>query len=257
MRQRTREAPCVRAGPSPLNQGRLPIWGVVAALILAVCVGGLLAVLDLQPQVLALMDRVADLGPWGPVIFILIDMLVVVLVLPGVLVTFSAGFLFGVVNGSLYVVIATASGAVVAFLIARYSFGERAAGFLLAHPKFRLLHDEFGRGAWKFVLLTRLVPFFPYKLSNYFFGLTRFSLRDFFVGTVFGIVPITVFNVYVGSLAGELATVGSSETPHSPIYWLLVAIGLIATVMLVMYSAHHARLALKRYVPQDPRETEP
>jgi uncharacterized membrane protein YdjX (TVP38/TMEM64 family) len=48
------------------------------------------------------------------------------------------------------------------------------------------------------------VPFFPLKLSNYFLGLTQFSIRDFLLGTVIGIVPNTLLITYAGSLAADL-----------------------------------------------------
>jgi hypothetical protein len=58
------------------------------------------------------MNRCCDLlqwfdaqGAWAPLLFILIMAAVVVLVLPGVLFTTGAGFVFGVVEGTMYVVI--------------------------------------------------------------------------------------------------------------------------------------------------------
>ena len=141
-------------------------------------VGALLAVLvyfEAQSHVLRLLEWLDAQGVWGPFLFILIMALVVVLVLPGVMFTTGAGFLFGVVEGTLYVIVGTTLGATIAFLIARYLIGDRASRFLLSHPKLKRVDDEFIQQDWKIVLLTRLVPFFPFKLSNYVFGLMRFS----------------------------------------------------------------------------------
>lgn len=66
----------------------------------------------------------------------------VVLVLPGVLLTTGAGFVFGVMEGAVYVALGTTLGATLAFLIARYLFGQRARQFVLARTKFRLLSEE-------------------------------------------------------------------------------------------------------------------
>lgn len=65
----------------------------------------------------------------------------------------------------------------------------------------RLLQRVDAQGAWaprgcNIVLLTRLVPFFPFKLSNYFFGLTHSSLRGFVLGTIVAVV-------YLNRLAGR------------------------------------------------------
>ncbi|MCD6197893.1 MAG: TVP38/TMEM64 family protein [Deltaproteobacteria bacterium] len=91
------------------------------------------------------LEWIDGLGAWAPFLFILIDMLVVVLVLPGVIFTLGAGFMFGILRGSLYVIIGSTIGATIAFLIARYFFSKRATGFFLGHPKLKLVNDEFKR----------------------------------------------------------------------------------------------------------------
>jgi uncharacterized membrane protein YdjX (TVP38/TMEM64 family) len=152
----------------------------ICILLIAAVVGGLFY-FDVQSYVLRLFEWLDGLGAWAPLLFILIDMLVVVFVLPGILFTLGAGFLFGVLKGSLYVVIGTTLGATTAFITAKHFFGERASMFLLSHPKLKIVDEEFRHKGWKIILLTRLVPFFPFKLSNYFFGVAQFSLRDFFL----------------------------------------------------------------------------
>jgi len=66
-------------------------------------------------------------------------------------------------------------------------------------------------------MLSRLVPFFPFKLSNYFFGLTRFSLRGLVFGTLVGIIPFSVHNVYLGAIAADLATLGTRTAHRTPL----------------------------------------
>ncbi|MBW2596577.1 MAG: TVP38/TMEM64 family protein, partial [Deltaproteobacteria bacterium] len=195
-------------------------------------------------QVVSFLEWLEGLGAWAPFLFILIDMLVVVLVLPGVIFTLGAGFMFGVLRGSVYVLIGSTIGATIAFLIARYLFGERAKGFFLGHSKLKLVNDEFKRAGWKIVLLTRLVPFFPFKLSNYLFGLMQISLRDFIFGVFFGIMPFTITNVYIGSLAADLATIGSRTASRSKMEWTIYGIGVIIAIVAVIYITLIARQAL-------------
>ena len=195
-------------------------------------------------SVAGFLEWLEGLGAWAPFLFILIDMLVVVLVLPGVILTFGAGFMFGVLRGSLYVLIGSTIGATIAFLIARYLFGKRATEFFLDHSKLKLINDEFKRAGWKFVLLTRLVPFFPFKLSNYLFGLMQISLRDFVIGVFFGIIPFTVTNVYIVSLAADLATIDSRTASRSRMEWTIYGIGVIIAIVAVIYITHLARQAL-------------
>jgi len=219
-------------------------------LLIAAVVGGFLY-FDAQSYVLRLFDWLDGLGAWAPPLFILIDMLVVVFVLPGIIFTLGAGFLFGVLKGSLYVVIGTTLGATIAFITAKHFFGERASMFLLSHPKLKIVDEEFKHEGWKIILLTRLVPFFPFKLSNYFFGVAQFSLRDFFFGSLFGIMPITIFNVYIGSLSADLATLGLRSSSRSKAEWIVYGIGFVITIGALVYITCLARKALDNYISKE------
>jgi uncharacterized membrane protein YdjX (TVP38/TMEM64 family) len=219
-------------------------WHIVLGIVLLLALIGALFYFEGQSYILSFFDWLDKLGAWAPFLFILIDMLVVVLVLPGVIFTLGAGFMFGILRGSLYILIGSTTGATIAFLIARHLFGERATGFVLAHPKLKLVNDEFVRAGWKIVLLTRLVPFFPFKLSNYLFGLMQISLRDFIIGVFFGIIPFTITNVYIGSLAADLATIGSRTASRSGVEWTICGIGFIITIIMLGYITFIARKAL-------------
>jgi uncharacterized membrane protein YdjX (TVP38/TMEM64 family) len=227
-----------------LSLGRLI---AICILFVAALIGGLVH-FGAQSSLLRFFDWLDALGAWAPLLFMLIDMLVVVLVLPGVMFTLGAGFLFGVVKGSLYVVIATTVGATLAFMIARLLFGERASKYVLSHSKLKLVSDQFTHEGWRIVLLTRLVPFFPFKLSNYFFGLTKISLRGFILGVFFGIWPITINNVYIGSIAADLATLGSRNSSRSWVEWAVYGIGFVAAIATVLYVTRVARRALDKHI---------
>ncbi|WP_236744455.1 TVP38/TMEM64 family protein [Marinobacter similis] len=75
---------------------------------------------------LDLLHWVDRQGAWAAIMFIAIMALAIVLLLPGVLLTTGAGFVFGVVEGTTYVVVGTTLGAAISFLIARYFLGDRA-----------------------------------------------------------------------------------------------------------------------------------
>ncbi|HEX5793876.1 MAG TPA: VTT domain-containing protein, partial [Rheinheimera sp.] len=159
---------------------------------------------------------------------------------------------FGVLPGSVYVLLGTTLGAVVAFLLARYCFGQRAREFVLARAKLRLVSDELTPNGWKIVLLTRLIPFFPGKLSNYFFGLTQFSLRGYLAGSLLGFIPFSVHNVYLGSLIADISSFDLTSRQRSVWEWGLYAGGLIAAVAIIIYLNRLASRALARYTDQSP-----
>jgi len=204
---------------------------------------------DLDEQALRFLEWLELQGAWAPLLFILVDALVVVLVLPGVLLTLGAGFMFGVIHGGAYVVIATTLGATFAFIISRrFLATTKVAGYCLRNPRFLSIANLSQRRGWGVVLLTRLIPFFPFKLSNYFFGLAGFSLRDFCVGTFFGIMPITFFNVYLGSLAADLTMLHSQRLERTPLQWFYYGLGFLLVLALLIYCTRLARRMLEVYL---------
>lgn len=224
------------------------VQGIAISILFVASVLGVLIYYDAHEEVLRLLEWVDAQGARAPLLCILIMTLVVVLVLPGVVFTTGAGFVFGVVEGTVYVVLGTTLGATLAFLIARHLFGARAAQSIQAHAKLKLVSEDLTPQGWKIVLLTRLVPFFPFKISNYFFGLTRFSLRDFVSGTFVGIIPFSVHNVYLGSIAASTATLGARRAARTPVEWALYGAGFLVAIVAVVYLSRLARRALGKYV---------
>ncbi|MGH1482902.1 MAG: TVP38/TMEM64 family protein [Geminicoccales bacterium] len=202
---------------------------------------------DVQDQVHALLTWVDHQGLIGPLLFVLIMALVVILLIPGIMLTTGAGFAFGVIEGSVAVVLGTTLGATVAFLLARYGFGDRTAGIVRRHARLKAVSDQFATESWKIVLVTRLVPFFPFKLSNYVFGLTKIPLRGFVGGTLIGEIPLSVHNVYLGSIAADLATLGQRQTERTHLEWALYGIGFAVAMISVLYLGLWAKRVLSTY----------
>lgn len=224
----------------------------LAALMMGILlVAGALAVLfyfDFDERIIELLQWFDEQGFWAPLLFILLMTLVVVLLLPGALFTTGAGFVFGVVEGSIVVILGTTFGAVLAFLAARYLFGRQATRLIFRYARFRLLNDQLSHHSWKVVLLTRLIPFFPSKLANFFFGLTSIRLWAYVAGSVLGFIPFSVHNVYLGSLAADIATLGRQHLHRTPFQWGLYGLGFIATLIAVLYLTRSARRRLADYL---------
>lgn len=248
----------IQAAKRPaVSRLRSPLWGLAASLLFVAAILALLIHLGAHEWILQLLEWFDTHGAWAALLFVVLMAAVVVLVLPGVLFTTGAGFVFGVVKGSIYVVVGTTLGATLAFLIARHLFGQRARRFVMAHARLRLVSHELTPHGWKIVLLTRLIPFFPSKISNYFFGLTPFSLRGYVGGSLLGFIPFSVTSVYVGSLAADIGTLGVRNVGRTPLEWGLYGAGFVATVAVALYLNRLARRALARYVDQGALEEDP
>jgi len=233
---------------------RSPLAGIVAGVVIVAVLLGVLVRTGGHERIVDLLRWVEMQGLWAPLFFILIMAAAVVLVLPGLPLTAGAGFVFGVVAGSIYVVLGTTLGAVLSFLIARYFFGARARRFMLSRARLRAVGEEMTPHGWKIVLLTRLIPFFPSKLANYFFGLTPIYLRDYALGSLIGFIPFSIHSVYLGSIAADISTMGVRDLGRTPLEWALYGGGFVATVIAVVYLNRLAQRALEPYMKDDDAE---
>lgn len=202
------------------------------------------------------LQWIDSLGAVGAIAFILLYIIATVAFLPGSILTLGAGVVFGVVLGSFYVFIGATLGATSAFLVGRYVARGWVAKKIEGNKKFRAIDEAVGREGLKIVLLTRLSPIFPFNLLNYAYGITGVSLKDYVIGSV-GMIPGTIMYVYIGSLAGSLATIGTEAQPANPtVQWAIRIIGFIATVAVTLYVTKVARKALEEEV-LEPEDNQP
>ncbi len=221
------------------------VLAVIAALVAAA------TLFDLKQGFRDTLAWISGLGPLGPLIFIALYIVVCVLLLPGSIPTLGAGVVFGVVKGSVAVSIGSTLGATCAFLIGRYLARNWVSGKIAGNEKFRAIDDAVGSQGWKIVLLTRLSPVFPFNLLNYAFGLTKVSLKHYFFASWIGMIPGTIMFVYVGSLAGDLAKLGTGERTRTTGEWILYGVGLLATIAVTVFVTHIARKALATRIPSE------
>ena len=219
-------------------------WKLILGIGLAVALIAATKFFNFQGILKNALESIASLGPWGPAAFILIYIVATVLFIPGSLLTLGSGVLFGVVGGSVCVSIGSVLGATCAFLTGRYLTRDWVSKQIEDNQKFKAIDSAVASEGWKIVLLTRLSPIFPFNLLNYAFGVTQVSLKDYFFASWIGMIPGTVMYVYIGSLAGSLAALGSSGRSRTAAEWTLYGIGLLATIALTVYATRLAKKAL-------------
>lgn len=221
-----------------------------AIIVAAVVLGLLLAArhFNLQQVFRDALVWIEGAGSIGPLVFFVLYIAACVFMLPGSILSLGAGAVFGVVNGSLLVSLSSTAGATAAFLVGRYLARDLVARRVAGNVTFSSIDEAVASEGWKIVGLTRLSPVFPFNLLNYAFGLTRVSLRDYVLASWIGMMPGTVMYVYIGSLAGSLAELGTKEggNARSPAEWALYAVGLIATAAVTVVITRIARRALGR-----------
>lgn len=215
---------------------------------IAVAAGFALVRLDLQEALRSALSWIAGFGPVGVFFFIGLYIVASVLMLPGSILTLGAGAVFGLSQGFVAVLAGATLGATCAFLAGRYLARDWVAKKIAGSPRFRAVDEAVGREGWKIVLLTRLSPIFPFNVLNYSYGLTRIRLRHYFLASMAGMMPGTLLYTYLGSLAGDLAALGTGRAQRTPGEWAFYAAGLAATAAVTVFVTRVARKALAQRI---------
>ncbi|HEY9644663.1 MAG TPA: TVP38/TMEM64 family protein [Coleofasciculaceae cyanobacterium] len=203
------------------------------------------------------LEWIQGLGAMGAIAFIALYSVATVAFIPGSILTLGAGVVFGMVQGAIYVFLGASLGATAAFGIGRYLARAWVSQKIGSYPQFKAIDEAIGREGLKIVLLTRLSPVFPFTLLNYALGITGVSLRDYILGFI-GMIPGTVLYVYLGSLAGNVAAIGSpSQDTHPGVQWAVRIVGFAATLAVTLYVTQIARKALHQSLPEPASQESP
>lgn len=103
-------------------------------------------------------------------------------------VGFTCGALYGVVRGTLVMVVGADGGAVLAFVVIRYLFKDWFREWLSSKRRLRLLMRAVDVNATKFAFLSRFTPI-PWGIQNTIYAVSDIELWKFALLTSFGGFP--------------------------------------------------------------------
>lgn len=193
----------------PKATKKLPVTALVVTASLFV-IALALVIIFWQPivSVLENVDRlkevVAGAGVFGPLIFIAIQFLQVLIApIPGHVVGFAAGALFGTGLGTLYSMIGALLGMIVVISLARKLGRPFVERFVDKKTLAKFDYLVNGSGPIVFFIIM-LLPVFPDDLICYLVGLSRIPVRTLVVVGVLGRLPTTLGAALIGSGAASL-----------------------------------------------------
>ncbi|MEJ2111065.1 MAG: TVP38/TMEM64 family protein [Acidobacteriota bacterium] len=214
---------------------------------------------DLKQLLQVTLEWIESAGPGGMIVFFLLYVIATVFMVPGTILTLGAGVIFGVVKGSILVSLSSTTGAMMAFIVGRYILRGKIAAKIESKATFRSMDAAVGRQGWKIVGLARLSPVFPFNVMNYAFSLTSIRLKDYALASWIGMIPGTILYVYIGSLAGSIAKLGTHRPEHgrTPAEWTFYIVGLMATAAVTIILTRIAKRSLKQQMQSHPAEDSP
>ncbi len=124
--------------------------------------------------------------------------------------TLAGGFLFGIIWGTLLVIVSATLGATLLFFAVQSALGEmlakRASGWV---DRMRL---GFQHNAFSYLLTLRLIPLFPFWVINIVPALLGVNAKTFITATFIGIIPGSAVYVMVGN--GLSQVFATNQTPN-------------------------------------------
>ena len=182
----------------------LLIVAVIAVVFLIAHHFGLTARLQDVP---AMQSWFQSLGFVGYAVFIALYVLVAVFMLPASAFTIIAGVTFGSVLGGILALVGATIGASVAFIVAKYVARDVIVNKFQGNVIFKKIEDGVKENGVSFLILTRLVPIFPYNVQNYAYGLSSINLLTFAGVSFITMAPGAFIYAY---MAGEIVANGFS-----------------------------------------------
>jgi len=151
--------------------------------------------------------------------FIVIYFVIVAFSLPGAAVaSVTGGFLFGIIWGTAFNVVAASLGAVAIFQAARMGLGKSLAARMDASDgTLKRIKDGLNENEISVLFLLRLVPAVPFFVANLLPALVGVKFRNFVITTVLGIIPGAIVFTWIGVGLGEVFDRGDS--PDLSLLW--------------------------------------
>ena len=238
-------------------------WLAIALLVLAVFI--FMGALPIGEAIHAFEGVIRELGAWGLIVFALAYAVAAVALIPGSALTIAAGAIFGplwhgwgLLWATLAVSLGSNLGAAAALLIGRYVARDRVSQWAKRNPKFGAVDRAIATGGWKIVALLRLSPAIPFNLQNYLYGLTPIRFWTAVITSILAMLPGTFLWVYIGHLGrvSAEAAAGAGDGSASVGKWIMLGLGLAATVAVTVYITRLAQRMLREQTQIEPNEEE-
>ncbi|MFO0758723.1 MAG: VTT domain-containing protein [Byssovorax sp.] len=218
----------------------------------------LLRIPPVRSAMLALVAYMRVAGPMGVVAFLASEIAATAITTPLWMMSGVAGYVYGFPNGVLVALPGITLASCVCFAIGRAllrrPIEQRAkeSRFLAA-----LQRAAVSEGL-KITLLVRLTFAMPQNLVSYVLSTTPLGLGTFALGTAVGLVPATLFHVYMGSLVTSAAALLAGEAKaQGPLAWVAGAAGVLMTAGGLYLTSRMAKRALDRALADDGQEAVP
>lgn len=159
----------------------------------------------------------------------------VVLALPGITFAIAAGFLFGPLLGTVCCLTAAVLGAMLAFAAGRFFLKDSIKPMAMKNRYLKKwLFDESGKNEIFVLMITRLVPLFPYNLQNFAYGVTDIKFTTYSICSLVFMLP--------GTAMYTVGTAGLADKENRALYIGIAAgLAVIVTGIGIFLKNHYVQ----------------
>lgn len=165
----------------------------------------------------------------------------VVLALPGVTFAIIAGLIFGPILGTICCSVATTLGAMAGFIVGRFFLQDSIKPIAMKNKYLKKwLFDETGNNEIFILMITRLVPLFPYNLQNFAYGVTDIRFSTYSICSLIFMLP--------GTAMYTVGTAGLADKENRILY---IGIAVVLAIIVIGLGAF-----LKKHYVQEEKNGE-
>ena len=155
--------------------------------------------LAVSGDVEALAAYFRSFGPWAIAVSFVLDVLVNAgSVFPSIFISTANGLIFGLPLGIVISWLAETTGVVISFLLMRYFFRDAAEKMISKSSFLQKIDDVSGKEGFKWMTLSRMLPYFPSGILTAVGAVSKMSLCDYVLANLIGKFPSTAMEVVIG-----------------------------------------------------------
>lgn len=184
-------------------------------------------------------------GTLGYGLYIALFILATVCLMPGSVLVLVGGMVFGPWLGTLLSLVAATLASAASFLLARALGRTLLLNYVGHTATFQAIERGIARNGIDFLILTRLIPLFPYNIQNYAYGLTAIPFWSYTLISALTTLPgIFIYTFMASELAADGITLA---------FVLKLSLAGLALFALVQAAKGYARRKRVAFPQQDRR----
>lgn len=177
--------------------------------------------------------------------FVVISFTMSLALTPTTFVALVSGFYLGW-PGFAGVVVSYGIASLIGYTLARLIDHGKMMSFLNRFEKTMYLMQELRDQSWSLIFLTRISPVLPFALMNFVLSLLQVDKTRFFLASIVGMLPRTLFFFWVGTQASDVIKLLQDPGSNKGSQLLMIALVIISIGGLYFIFDHALKRALRK-----------